>query len=88
MGDSLAISTSNLRVPLPPKLRYDLEVKYSPSIPDNLKHWKAFEDDLEIKRFIEALDEFSSLHINQDPDSDIDLHADIFLNKIVDHHIF
>jgi ribonuclease HI len=49
MVDSLVVSTSNFRVPLPPKLRYDVEVKYRPSIPDNVKHWKVFEDDLEIK---------------------------------------
>jgi hypothetical protein len=71
MVDSLAVSASNFRVPLPPKLRYDVEVKYRPSIPDNVKHWKVFEDDLEIKRFLETVDEFSALHIDQDPDSEI-----------------
>jgi ribonuclease HI len=52
MADSLVVSASNFRVPLPPKLRYDVEVKYRPSIPDNVKHWKVFEDDLEIKIFL------------------------------------
>jgi ribonuclease HI len=42
VADSLAISASNFKVPLPPKLRYDTEVKYRPSIPDNVKHWKVF----------------------------------------------
>jgi hypothetical protein len=42
MEDSLAISTSNFKVPLPPKLEYEVEVKYIPSIPDNVKHWKVF----------------------------------------------
>jgi ribonuclease HI len=87
MADSLVVSTSNFRVPLPPKLRYDVEVKYRPSIPDNVKHWKVFEDDLEIKRFLETVDEFSALHIDQDPDSEINPHADVFLNKIANHHI-
>jgi hypothetical protein len=40
--DSLVVSVSNFRVPLPPKLRYDVEVKYRPSIPENVKHWKVF----------------------------------------------
>ena len=66
MADSLAISTSNFKVPLPPKFICDVEVKYRPSIPDNVKHWKVFEDDLEIKRFIEIVGEFSALHIDQD----------------------
>jgi hypothetical protein len=46
-----------------------------------------FDDDLEIKIFLETVDEFFALHIDQDPDSDIDPHADVFLNKMVDHHI-
>jgi hypothetical protein len=35
---SLAFSTNKFRVPLPPKLKYGVEVKYRPSIPDNVKH--------------------------------------------------
>jgi hypothetical protein len=85
--DSLAVSASNFRVPLPPKLRYDIEVKYRPSIPDNVKHWKVFEDDLEIKRFLETVEEFSALHIDQDPNSENEPHTDVFLKKIANHHI-
>jgi ribonuclease HI len=40
MADFLAISASNFRIPLSPKIRYDVEVRYRPSIPDNIKHWK------------------------------------------------
>jgi hypothetical protein len=87
MVDYLAVSTRNFRVPLPPKLRYDVEVKYKPSIPDYVKHWKVFENDLEIKIFLETVDAFSALHIDQDPNSKIDPHVNVFLNKIVDHHI-
>ena len=87
MADSLVVSTSNFRIPLPPKLKYDVEVKYIPSIPDNVKHWKVFEDDLEIKIFLETMDDFYSLHIDQDHDYEKIPHVDIFLNKIVDHHI-
>jgi hypothetical protein len=56
MADSLASSTSIFKVPLPPKMRYDVEVKYRPSIPDNVKHWKVFEDDLELKKFLETIE--------------------------------
>jgi ribonuclease HI len=87
MADSLVVSASHFRVPLPPKLKYDVEVKYRPSIPDNVKHWKVFEDDLEIKKFLESVDEFSALHIDQDHDSESNPHADVFLNKIANHHI-
>jgi ribonuclease HI len=64
VADSLVVLASNFRVPLPPKLRYDVEVRYRPSIPENFKHWKVFEDDLEIKRFLETVDRFSTLHID------------------------
>jgi ribonuclease HI len=40
--DSLVTSASNFKIPLPPKLIYDIEVKYRPSIPNNVKHWKVF----------------------------------------------
>jgi ribonuclease HI len=85
--DSLVVSASNFRVPLPPNLRYDTEVKYRPSIPDDVKNWNLFEDDLEIKRFLEIVEEFTALHIDQDPASEADPYADEFLKNIVDHHI-
>jgi ribonuclease HI len=87
MADSLAVSASQFRIPLPPKLRYDVEIRYRPSVPDNIKHWKVFEDDLEIKRFLESVDEFSALHIDQDHDSEGDPPPEVFLNKIANHHI-
>jgi hypothetical protein len=87
MENSLVVSTSKFRVPLPPKPKYDVEVKYRPYIPYNVKNLKVFEDDLETKIFLETVDEFSSSHIDQDQDTEENPHADIFLNKIVDHHI-
>jgi ribonuclease HI len=88
MDNSLAISVSNFRVLFLPKLKYEVEVKYRPSIPNNVKHCKVFEDDIEIKIFLETIDEFSALHIDQDHDSESNPHADAFLNKISNHHIF
>jgi hypothetical protein len=82
--DSLAALASNFKVPLPPKLRYDVEVKYRPSIPTNVKHWKVFEDDLEIKIFLETVEEFSALHIDQDPVAKAKLDDGNFLIKIAE----
>ena len=87
MVDSLATSTRNFKVPLPPKLRYDVEVKYRPSIPDNVKHWKVFEDDLEIKKFLETIGEFSEMHIDQDSTSEEGFDGDNLLSKISKHDI-
>jgi ribonuclease HI len=87
LADSLATSASNFKVPLPPKFRYDVEVKYRPSIPDNVKHWKVFEDDLEVKRFLETVEEFSEMHIDQDAVSEEELDGGNFLNKIAERDI-
>ena len=87
MADSLATSTRNFKVPLPPAFRYDVEVKYRPSIPDNVKHWKVFEDDLEINKFLETIEEFSKMHIDQDSVSEEELDGGNFLNKIAKSNI-
>jgi hypothetical protein len=87
MADSLATSASNFKVPLQPKFRYDVEVKYRPSIPDNVKHWKVFEDDLEIKKFLETVEEFSEMHIDRDSVSEEKLDGGNFLNKIAERNI-
>jgi ribonuclease HI len=87
LADSLAVSASLFRIPLPPKIKYGVEIRYRPSIPDNIKHWKVFEDDLEIEKFLQSVDEFSALHIDQDPDLESHPHPEVFLNKIANHHI-
>ena len=64
--DSLAMSISTFIPPLPPKLIYEVQVKYRPSLPDNVKYWKLFEDDDEINRFLQVVEEFSETHIDQE----------------------
>ena len=64
--DSLAVSASTFIPPLPPKLTYEVQVKYRPSLPDNVKYWKFFEDDDEINRFLQVIDEFFEMHIDQE----------------------
>jgi len=62
-------------------------VNYRPFIPNNVKNWNVFEDDLEIKMFLETVEDFSTLHIDQDHDDTQSPHVDIFLNKIANHKI-
>jgi ribonuclease HI len=42
LADSLAVFASNFKIPLPPKPKYNVEVKYKSFIPDNVKNWKVF----------------------------------------------
>jgi ribonuclease HI len=86
-ADSLVVVASTFKPPFPPKLKYEVEVRYMPSILDNVKHWRVFEEYSEIKRFIEAIDDFSSIHIDQDEDLDEDNHNLNFHNMIVGHKI-
>jgi hypothetical protein len=63
--DSLAMSAITFIPPMPPKLSYEIQVKYRPSLPNNVKYWKVFEDDDELSRFLQVVDEFFYLHIDQ-----------------------
>ena len=63
LADSLVVSTSLFVPPLPPKLSYDVQVKYRPSLPDNVKFWRVFENDGELSKFLELVDEFPDIHI-------------------------
>ena len=64
--DSLVVYASMFIPPLPPKMSYEIQVKYRPSFPDNVKFWKVFENDDELNKFIQVIDEFSNMHIDQE----------------------
>ena len=51
--DSLALEATYFNVPKLTHLKYPIEVRYRPSVPDNIKHWKVFHDDQELQEFLE-----------------------------------
>ena len=57
--DSLAVSASLFIPPMPPRLVYEVQMKYRPSLPNNVHHWKVFDDDNEVNRFLQVIDESS-----------------------------
>jgi hypothetical protein len=65
VADALAISASTLQ-PCDGPLRdlCKMEFLFKPSIPDNLEHWRVFEDDDQIIRFMENNKEFTDSQIN------------------------
>jgi ribonuclease HI len=85
LADSLVVSASLLKIPLLPKIKNDVDIRYRPLVLENVKHWKVFEDDSELERFLQSVDEFSALHIDQDPDLEGDPRPEEFLNKIANH---
>ena len=66
LADSLYVSASLFVPPLSPKLSYDVQVKYRPSLPYNVKFWRVFENDDELSKFLQLVDEFSEIHIDQE----------------------
>jgi hypothetical protein len=64
LDDSLVVSACAFIPPMPHKLSYEIQVKYRPSLPDNVKFWKVFEDDVELTRFLVVIDEFADLQID------------------------
>ena len=65
-ANSFAVSARLFVPPLPPRLSYDIQVKYRPSIPDNVKFSKVFENDDELSKFLQVVDEFYDMHIDQE----------------------
>ena len=47
-------------------MNYEIQVKYRPSLPDNVKFWKVVENDDELSKFLQVVDEFSDMHIDQE----------------------
>ena len=64
-ADSLALAAMHFKIPKTTQLKYPIEVRYKPSVPDKIKQWRVFEDDLEIKRFLELTGEFSNSLIDK-----------------------
>ena len=62
----MVVAESNFKPPLNPRLRYEVEIRSRRSIPDNIKYWQVFEDEEQIKIFLEMVGEFSTLEIDQE----------------------
>jgi hypothetical protein len=63
-ADLLAKAVSTFVSPIAFKLKYDIEVRHRPSIPNNIQHWQVFEDDEQIRKFLEMVGDFSETHID------------------------
>jgi len=85
LADSLAVSACAFIPPLPHKLTYEIQVKYRPSLPDNVKFWKVFEDDAELTRILTVIDEFADLQIDQENEHDNEIEEPKFRSKIATH---
>jgi ribonuclease HI len=85
--DSLVVSACSFIPPLPHKLNYEIQVKYRPSLLDNVKFWKVFEDDVELTRFLAVIDEFADLQIDLENENDEEAEKPKFRKKIAAHEM-
>jgi ribonuclease HI len=47
------------------KENISVEVIFRPSVPNNMDHWKIFDDDKQVIRFLNHMQEFSEFHVNE-----------------------
>ena len=67
----MAIAAGKFKTLTVGKRKYKVDIVNRPSIPDNTKYWQVFEDDMQIKRFLELSSEFVNTQIeNETVDSE------------------
>ena len=68
LAHSMAIVASSFKVPQDTKFGYEIKLKCRPLVLDNIKHCQVFEDEQEVKRFMECVEEFSIAQIDLEED--------------------
>ena len=63
MADSLEIAARKFKTHTAGKTKYKFDNVNMPSIPDNTKYWQVFENDMQIKRFLELSGEFVNINM-------------------------
>ena len=66
--DSLVVAAGKFKTPIVGYRKYKVDIVNRPSIPDNSEHWQVFEDDMQIKIFLELPSEFVNTHIDSEND--------------------
>ena len=69
VADSLAVAAGKFKNPIAGQKEYQVDIVNRPSILDNSKYWQEFEDDMQIKRFLELSGEFVNTHIDTENDN-------------------
>ena len=69
IADSLEVAAGKFKTPIAGQKEYQVDIVNRPSIPDNSKYWQVFEDDMQIRRFLELSGEFVNTHINTENDN-------------------
>jgi len=65
-ADSLATAESNFKVPSETCIKYEVEIRNRPSIPNNIEHWQVFDDDKQIEIIMGLLEELVDMMCEED----------------------
>ena len=65
-ADALVVLASVFKLPVYSNKKYKIEIRHKSSILDNVDHWKVFDDDKQINKFMEMSREFQNVKINQE----------------------
>jgi len=84
---SLAIAARNFNPPKNLLLRYEVELRHIPSIPNNVKNYQVFEDYEQMKRFIDVVGEFTSSIIDKGEEKEADQEPNSWEDIVVGHKI-
>jgi len=68
VADALAKAASNLKIPMNSSNKFEIYVKHHPTVPDNQRCWQVFQDDEEIKDFLQVEGEFKDISIDTEPE--------------------
>jgi ribonuclease HI len=68
--DALSKAASTFIPPTAFKLKYHILMRHRASIPNNIQHWQVFEDDEQLRKFLETVDDFSKTHADQENQND------------------
>ena len=86
-ADSLALAAAYFKVPKVTHLKYPIDVRYRPSVPGDIKHWKVFHDDQEIKESLVLVGDFSDDLFDQEQDFELMENEPCRNDLIADHKI-
>jgi len=84
--DSLALAARNFKATIIPQVKYEIEMKFRPAIPYNVKNWGVFQDEKDVERFLQVVEEFAYNEIDQD-NANEEVNPNAFLKYIVGHKI-
>jgi len=65
-ADSLATAASNFKVPSETCIKYEVQIRNRPSVPDNIEHWHVFYDDKQIEIFLGLSEVFYDMMCEED----------------------